>query len=326
MKIVVTRKLPGKALNTLFEKYDVYLWEKDVSIPKEVLMKEIEAASGLLCLLNDRIDREVIDAGKNLKVISNYAAGFDNIDVEHATERGIAVTNVPGVLTETTADLAFALMLAAARRIVEGVKVAREGSWNGWAPELLLGMDVCCKTLGIIGLGRIGSAVARRARGFSMKVLYYSRKRKPDLEREIGVEYRDLHDLLKGSDFVVITASLTPESEGMIGENELRMMKPSAILVNVGRGKIVKTDALVKALKEKWIWAAALDVTDPEPLPKGHPLLEMENALVVPHIGSASFQTREKMAEIAVKNLIDVLEGRKPQYIVNPEVLEDIGG
>ncbi len=321
MKIVVTRKLPGNVLSILFDSYDVFLWEKDKSIDREVLLNEVKDADGIICLLSDKIDREVIESAKNLKVISVYAAGYDNIDVEFATKKGIAVTNVPGVLTETTADLAFGIMMAAARRIVEGVEVEKEGSWNGWSPTLLLGMDVYGKTIGIIGMGRIGKAVAKRAKGFDMEILYYSRKRKEDVEETLGARFVSLEELLKLSDFVVITASLNESTQRMIGEKELKTMKKSAILVNVGRGKIVDTDALYKALKDGWIWAAALDVTDPEPLPKDHPLLSLKNVVITPHIGSATYETREKMAEVAVENLLAVLEGKKPKFIVNPEVL-----
>ena len=322
-KVYVTRLLPGEALDRLREECEVDLNTEDRAPSKEEIIEHVRGKDGLLCLLTDKVDSEVMDAaGPNLKVISNYAVGFDNIDVEAATERGIVVTNTPGVLTETTADLAWALLMAVARRIVEADKFTRAGKFKGWSPTLLLGTDVYGKTLGIIGFGRIGRAVARRAKGFDMRVLYYDVERAPEeVERELNAQYVDLETLLKESDYISIHTPLTPETRHMIGERELRMMKPTAYLINTARGPIVDEAALVRALKEGWIKGAALDVFENEPeLTPG--LAELDNVVLAPHIGSASTETRSKMADMAVDNLLSVLRGERPENIVNPEVWE----
>jgi len=301
------------------------MWEGELPPPKEVLLREVAGCDGLLCLLTDPIDKEVIDAGKRLRVISQYAVGVDNIDLEAATARGIPVGHTPGVLTEATADLTFALLLAAARRIPEGVEHVRQGRWRTWEPMVLLGREVWGKTIGIVGLGRIGTAVARRARGFAMRVLYHSRSRKPDLEAELGVEYTPLEDLLAQADFVSLHCPLTPETHHLIDEAALRRMKPTAILINAARGPVVDTDALLRALREGWIEAAALDVTDPEPLPADHPLLDLPNCIVVPHLGSATVAARERMAVMATENLLAGLHGERLPYCANPEVYGGLG-
>lgn len=321
-KVYVTRLLPGGALERLREECEVDLNSEDRVPLKEEIVKHIREKEGLLCLLTDRIDAEVMGAAPKLKAISNYAVGFDNIDVQAATERGIVVTNTPGVLTETTADLAWALLMAVARRIVEGDKFTREGKFKGWSPTLLLGTDVYGKTLGIIGLGRIGRAVARRAKGFEMRILYYDLVRAPEeVERELGAKFVDLDTLLKESDYVSIHTPLTSETRCMMGEKELKMMKPTAYLINTARGPIVDEEALVGALKEGWIKGAALDVYEKEPeLTTG--LAELDNVVLAPHIGSASVETRSKMADMAVDNLLSVLRGQRPENIVNPEVWE----
>jgi glyoxylate reductase len=262
---------------------------------------------GLVCLLTDRVDAALIDAAPRLRAISVVAVGVDNVDLAAASARGIQVGHTPGVLTDTTADLAFALVLAAARRVGEGERSVRAGDWPGWEPDGFLGEEVHGATLGIVGLGRIGSAVARRAEGFSMRVLHTSRSG--------GVP---LDELLTTSDFVSLHLPLTEDSHGLIGDAELRRMKPTAILVNTARGEIVQTGALVRALREGWIAGAALDVTDPEPLPADHPLLESPNALVTPHIGSASRRTREEMASMAVDNLLAALRGDRMPHLANP--------
>lgn len=303
----------------------VRMWEGELPPPKEVLLREVAGCDGLLCLLTDPIDKEVIDAGKRLRVISQYAVGVDNIDLEAATARGIPVGHTPGVLTEATADLTFALLLAAARRIPEGVEHVRQGRWRTWEPMVLLGREVWGKTIGIVGLGRIGTAVARRARGFAMRVLYHSRSRKPDLEAELGVEYTPLEDLLAQADFVSLHCPLTPETHHLIDEAALRRMKPTAILINAARGPVVDTDALLRALREGWIEAAALDVTDPEPLPADHPLLDLPNCIVVPHLGSATVAARERMAVMATENLLAGLHGERLPYCANPEVYGGLG-
>jgi lactate dehydrogenase-like 2-hydroxyacid dehydrogenase len=298
------------------------MWEGELPPPKEVILKEVAECEGLLCLLTDPIDAEVVGAGRHLRVISQMAVGVDNIDLEAATARGIPVGHTPGVLTEATADLTFALLLAAARRIPEGIEYVRQGRWRTWEPMVLLGREVWGKTLGIVGLGRIGTAVARRARGFAMRVLYHSRSRKPDLEAELGVEYTPLDDLLAQADFVSLHCPLTPETHHLIDEEALRRMKPTAILINAARGPVVDTDALLRALREGWIEAAGLDVTDPEPLPADHPLLDLPNCIVIPHLGSATVAARERMATMAAENLLAGLRGERLPYCANPEVYE----
>ncbi|HIP88337.1 MAG TPA: D-glycerate dehydrogenase [Anaerolineales bacterium] len=323
--IYITRPIPEAGLRLLREACVVRMWEGELPPPKEVLLREVAGCDGLLCLLTDPIDKEVIDAGKRLRVISQYAVGVDNIDLEAATARGIPVGHTPGVLTEATADLTFALLLAAARRIPEGVEHVRQGRWRTWEPMVLLGREVWGKTIGIVGLGRIGTAVARRARGFAMRVLYHSRSRKPDLEAELGVEYTPLEDLLAQADFVSLHCPLTPETHHLIDEAALRRMKPTAILINAARGPVVDTDALLRALREGWIEAAALDVTDPEPLPADHPLLDLPNCIVVPHLGSATVAARERMAVMAAENLLAGLHGERLPYCANPEVYGGVG-
>jgi len=323
-KIYVTRKLPSeKAMKLLFEYCDVDLNEEPRPPTREELIEHVKDKDGLLCLLTDKIDKEVLDAGSKLRVISTYSVGYDHIDVEEATKRGIYVTYTPGVLTDAVADHAWALLLAIARRVVEADNCVRQGCWKiAWAPDFMLGTDVYGKTLGIIGLGRIGTAVARRAKGFNMRVLYYDKVKKVDKEKELGVEYRPLDEVLKESDFVVISVVLTKETYHMIGERELKLMKPSAYLINIARGAIVDTNALVKALKEGWIAGAALDVFEEEPLPKDHPLTKLKNVILTPHIASATTETRARMADLAVENLLSVLKGEEPKHLVNPEVMK----
>jgi len=321
-KVYVTRLIPEEGLEMVKEFCEAKVWEGELPPPRDVLLEEVREIEGLLCLLTEKVDAELMDAAPKLKVVSNMAVGYDNIDVAEATKRGIVVGNTPGVLTDTTADLAFALLMAAARRIVEGDRFVRAGKWKTWGPKLLLGRDVYGATLGIIGLGRIGSAVAKRARGFDMRILYYDIRRREDLEEEWGIEYADLDTLLAESDFVTIHTILSPETYHLIGERELKLMKKTAILVNAARGPIVDPKALYKALKDGEIAYAALDVTEPEPIRPDDPLLELENIIVVPHIGSASIATRTKMATMAAENLIAGLKGEMPPHCVNPEALE----
>jgi glyoxylate reductase len=274
-------------------------------------------------MLTDRIDAEVLDAGNRLRVVSNMAVGYDNVDVAAATARGILVTNTPGVLTETTADMAFALLLAAARRVVGGNRLARTGGWKTWHPSFLLGRDVNSAVLGIVGLGQIGLAVARRARGFNMRVLYHSTTRRSEAEKELGLEYADLDHLLSESDFVSLHVFLDPQTHHLIGERELALMKPSAVLINTSRGAVVDQSALYSALKENRIAAAGLDVTETEPIPGDDPLLTLDNVVITPHIASASVATREKMARMAVESIVAVLRGERPAHCVNPEAAQD---
>ncbi|MFJ7934171.1 2-hydroxyacid dehydrogenase [Sporosarcina sp. NPDC096371] len=312
-RIFITRKLDEGVIAPLREKFDVRMWESEsVKVPCEVLVKEVAEADALWSVLADSIDREVLMAGAKLKVVSNLAVGFNNIDLEVAKEQGIIVTNTPGVLTETTADLTFGLLLATARRLMEAEHTVRSGNWTSWSPMGYTGMDVGGATLGIIGMGRIGEAVARRAKGFDMRILYHNRSRKMEAEAEHGFEYVELDTLLEEADFVVILAPYTPATAGLIGARELGLMKNTAVLINVARGGIVDEAALYEALKNGDIWAAGLDVFATEPVPKDNPLLTLPNVTVLPHIGSASIATRLGMMTLNAQAITDVLEGREP--------------
>jgi glyoxylate reductase len=323
-KVYVTRRIPEEGLNILREVADIKVWEGELPPPREILLKEIEEVDGLLSLLTDKIDAEIMDKAKNLKIVSNYAVGFDNIDLKEATKRGIMVTNTPGVLTETTADLAFALLMATARRIVEADKFVRAGKWKTWEPMLLLGQDIHGAVLGLIGLGRIGYAVAKRAKGFDMKVLYYDLYRNEKAENELGLEFVEMEELLQKSDFVSIHVPLTPDTKHLINEKTLSMMKKTAILINTARGPIVDEKALYKALVNNEIAGAGLDVMDPEPPNINNPLLKLDNIIILPHIASASIATRTKMAIMAARNLSAGLKGKTPENLVNKEVLNKI--
>jgi glyoxylate reductase len=304
------------------EDVEMRLWEDDLPPDEAALRELLHGCAGALTLLTDQITPELLDREPQLKVVSNFAVGYDNVDVPAATERGVLVCNTPGVLTETTADFAFALLMAAARRVVEGVDYVRAGKWKTWGPTLLMGHDVYGATLGIVGFGRIGREVAKRGRGFDMRVLAYDAYRDEEAAKELGAEYVPLDDLLRQSDFVSLHVALTPETEHLIGAREFSLMKPHAILINAARGPVVDTDALVTALGDGEIGGAALDVTDPEPLPADHPLVHMPNAIVVPHMASASVATRAKMATMAATNLLAGLRGQRPPNVVNPEALD----
>ena len=321
-KVAVTREIPEAGLALLREAAEVTVWPEFNPPNPEQLAELLRGCDGAVTLVSDPITGELLDREPQLKVVSNFAVGYDNIDVEAATARGVAVCNTPGVLTETTADCAFALLMASARRIVEGVDYVRAGKWTTWGPLLLLGRDLHHATLGIAGFGRIGQAVARRARGFEMRILYYDAQRYPDAERELGAEYRPFDDLLRESDFITLHVALTPETKQLMSTREFGLMKREASLINAARGPVVDTDALVEALRSGEIAGAALDVTDPEPLPADHPLIALPNAIVVPHIASASVATRDEMARLAARNLLAVLQGERPPAIVNPEVLD----
>ena len=318
--IYITRRLPEPALQSLLEVCEVEIWDQDVPPPYEVIMEKLGDKEALLCLLTDRIDASLMDAAPGLKVISQCAVGYDNIDVAAATARGIPVGNTPGVLTDATADFAFTLLMAAARWIGEAINYVREGRWQTWGLTLLLGQSVNGATLGLVGLGRIGQALARRARGFDMIVLYYDAVRQPEAEAELGVQYRALEDLLRESDFVSLHVSLTKETRGLMNARTFALMKPTAVLINTSRGPVVNHEALYEALKVGQIGYAALDVTDPEPLPADHKLLELPNLIVAPHIASATVSSRNLMASRAVENLIAGLRGEQLPYCVNPEV------
>jgi glyoxylate reductase len=321
-KAFITRRIPEKGIALAREAAEVEVWLGDLPPPIEVLLEKVKGLDGLLCLLTDRIDARLMDAaGPSLKVISQMAVGYDNIEVLAATARRIPVGNTPGVLTDSTADFTWALLMAAARRVVEGDRLTRAGRWQTWSPMLLLGPEVTGATLGIVGFGRIGQAVAKRARGFDMRVLYHNdRQRYPDLENSLGVEYADFDALLRESDFVTIHTPLSSRTRRLFSTAQFEKMKPSAILINTARGPIVDPQALYHALQEGLIAYAALDVTDPEPIPMDSPLLTLDNLIIAPHIASASLQTRDQMATMAAANLIAGLRGERLPNCVNPQV------
>ena len=312
MRLFATRHLPGDGFARLVQQREINVdvWEGDFPPPRDALLARVVGAHGLLCLITDRIDAEVLDrAGPQLRVVSQMAVGVDNIDVPACTARGITIGHTPGVLTETTADLAFALLLAGARRVVEAARYVREGQWQSWTPLLLAGRDVHGGTLGIVGFGAIGQAVARRAAGFGMRVLYWSRSPKPEIAAAIGAEYRPLQALLDQSDFVSLHVALTPETHHLIDAQALARMPPHTLLVNTARGPIVDEPALIDALRAGRLGGAALDVVETEPISPANPLLQMENVIVLPHIGSAGLATRTRMADIAVANLLVGIRG-----------------
>lgn len=321
-KVFVTQNIPQAGLDLLMKECEVFVNTEDRVLSKGEIMERLKGMDGMLCLLTDEIDGEIMDAEPNLKVISNYAVGFNNINVDEATKRGIPVTNTPGVLTETTADFAWTLLMGIARRLVEADKFTRAGKFKGWRPRMLLGSDIYGKTIGIVGMGRIGQAMARRAKGFNMNILYYDEYR-PDakLEKELGITYVPFDELLQKSDYVSIHVPLMESTHHFIGERELKLMKKSAYLINSARGPIVDEKALVKALKEKEIAGAGLDVFEDEPeLAPG--LAELDNVVIAPHIASATVETRSKMATMAAEGCLSVLKGEKPVNLVNEDVWE----
>jgi glyoxylate reductase len=318
-RVYVTRVIPEEGLAPVREATSCRVWEGEMPPPQEVLLREVREVEGLLCLLTDRIDEALLEGAPHLRVVSQMAVGVDNIDVAACTRRGIPVGYTPGVLAETTADLAWALLMATARRVVEADSYTRSGAWKTWEPMGLLGRDVHHATLGLIGLGGIGAEVAKRARGFDMRLLYFSRHRKPDLEERLGLEYRPLDELLPEADFVSLHCALTPETRHLVGARELALMKPTGILINTTRGPVVDQAALSAALRAGTIAAAGLDVFEAEPVPLDDPILALPNVVALPHIGSASVATRGRMARMAADNLLAALSGQRPPNLVNPE-------
>lgn len=321
-KIYVTRQIPEAALALLRPCGELKVWARDEPVPREILLQEIQDTEALLCMVTERIDQDFLAYTPGLKIVANMAVGYDNVDVPALTRRGIIFTNTPGVLTETTADLAFALVLGVARRLGEGERRVRSGQWPSWSPFVFLGTDVHHATLGIVGLGRIGSEVAKRARGFDMRILYTNRGRNAEAEERFGCARVDLPTLLRESDFVVILVPLSSETRHLFSTPQFELMKRSAFLINAARGPIVDQRALYEALRNGVIAGAGLDVTDPEPIPHDDPLLTLENCLIVPHVGSASIATRTRMATLAAENIAAFLAGRRPPTPVNAEVLE----
>jgi len=314
MKVFITYKIPESGINLLKEKFDVDVYEGEKFLTKQEMMERLKDADAVVTQLRDPVDKEFIDAGKKLKIIANYAVGFNNIDVEYAKQKGIYVTNTPDVLTEATADIAWALILAVARKIIPADKFTREGKFEGWKPNLFLGYEIYGKTLGIIGMGRIGKAVARRAMGFGMKIIYHNRKRVED-DYKYNAKYVDLETLLKESDYISINAPLTNETYHLLNKERLSLLKKNAILVNTARGPIVDEKALYELLKDGKIAGAGFDVYENEPeITKG--LEKLDNVVLLPHIGSATYETREKMSIMVAENIIDALEGKIPRNLV----------
>lgn len=306
-RIIITRKPPGSASERLAEYGDVWLWPHDRQIDDDVLSEQIATATALYCMLTDRIDRSLLASAPDLKIVSTMAVGVDNIDLDACRDLGIVVGHTPDVLTDSTADMAWTLLMAAARRIEESIAYVKQGLWGPWEPELLLGLDVARTTIGIVGMGRIGKTIARRATGFDMEILYTARSPQVDAEREYGATRVDFVDLLERSDHVVISTALTPETRGLMDADAFSRMKSTASLINIARGPIVDTDALYEALSQGQIRSAGLDVTDPEPMPADHRLMTLENCTVIPHLGSATERTRIAMADLAAQNLIAAL-------------------
>jgi len=321
-KAIVTYHLPENWISLLNGKCQLIMASAENRGFSDELIKHLPDAQGILTLLTDRVDENILGQTPKLKVVSNMAVGVDNIDVTACTKRGIPVGHTPGVLTDATADLAMALVLSSARNFQQAGLDAKEGRWGPWVPTQWLGKDLKGATFGIVGLGKIGKAVAERAKAFGVTLIYTSRSPKPETAYQLGATFVSFGELLQKSDYIVLTVDLNPSTQGLINAEALQTMKPTAILVNVSRGPVVDTDAVVKALQEKWISGAALDVTDPEPLPPSHPLYKLQNCLIMPHIGSATENTRRQMAELACANLVAGLEGKPLIRCVNPGVYE----
>ena len=319
MKIFVTRRIPEPGLELLRGYHEIEINPENRVLSKDEIIKGLKGKDGLLCLLTDNVDKEIIESEPKLRMIANYAVGYNNIDVEAATKHKIPVSNTPGVLTDTTAEMAWALLFSAARLIVKGDNFTRDGKFKGWGPMLMLGQDITGKTLGVVGAGRIGTAFALKSKGFDMNVLYHDQNRNEKLEKELNAKKVTLEELLKNSDFVSLHVPLIDSTHHLIGEKELRMMKENAILINTSRGPVINERTLVKALKEKWIFSAGLDVYENEPeIEEG--LLSLDNVVLQPHSASATIETRTKMAVMAAENMIQGLKGEKPINCVNKEL------
>lgn len=316
--VYITRRIPEEALKELAEVAEIGMWPKaEEAVPRDILLKEARQASALVPMLTENVDASLLDEAKPLQIVANAAVGFDNIQLEAATKRSIMVTNTPDVLTDTTADLAFALLMATARRLVEAADYVKDGQWSNWSPMQMAGTDIHHKTIGIFGMGRIGEAVAQRAQGFGMKVLYHSRSAKPEAEQRFGAQYVSFQDLLSQSDFVVCLAPLTDDTKNIFNAQAFQQMHPTAMFINIARGGLVDEEALVGALEQEEIAGAGLDVFKEEPIAGTHPLLDFRNVVALPHIGSASVQTRMKMMNLACRNVAEVLQGKAPLTPVN---------
>ncbi|MDZ5472121.1 D-glycerate dehydrogenase [Bacillus sp. 31A1R] len=312
--IFITRKLPEQVVARLTEKYEVKMWDKeDEAVPRDRLLLEAKKADALLTMLSDSIDEELLSVGEKLKLIANLAVGYDNINVKAAAEKGILVTNTPDVLTDTTADLTFGLLLATARRLVEAAEFVKEGKWQSWSPLLLAGHDVHHKTIGVVGMGSIGETVAKRAKGFDMNILYHNRSRKPKAEEDLGAVYCSFEEILSQSDFIVCLTPLTNETKNLFNQESFKKMKKSAIFINASRGAVVNEKDLYEALINGEIAAVGLDVFEKEPISANHPLLQLPNVVALPHIGSASIETRTEMMHLCLENIDLVLSGKKPK-------------
>ncbi|NRR04143.1 D-glycerate dehydrogenase [Brevibacillus sp. RS1.1] len=311
-QVFVTRKLNPEVIAMLEKVAEVEQWTKNAPIPRELLLEKIKHVDAVLTMLTERVDEEFLTSTKRLRIVANMAVGYDNIDLEACRRHEVIVTNTPDVLTESTADLAFALLMATGRRLTEANRFLLQGEWTAWSPTLMAGQNVYGSTIGIIGMGRIGEAVARRAKGFGMRILYHNRKRKPQAEQETGAQYADLAELLQASDYVVLLTPLTEDTRMLMGEKQFSLMKETAVFINVSRGGTVDESALYQALVDKKIWAAGLDVFAVEPVPMDNPLLQQPNVVALPHIGSATVQTRAEMARLAAVNIVEVLSGRGP--------------
>ncbi|CAM5795939.1 MULTISPECIES: 2-hydroxyacid dehydrogenase [Brevibacillus] len=316
--VFVPHRIAESALALLRERCEVDYRDIEEKLDDASFAAGLQRADGLMIYSRHKINASVLEKAPRLRVVSNIAVGYDNLDLPALTARGILATNTPDVLTETTADLTFALLMAAARRVPEADRFVKNGQWNEWLPSLMLGKDVHGATIGIVGMGRIGEAVARRAKGFDMNILYFNRSRKPEAEKALGVQFTSLDDLLSRSDYVVVMTPLTPETEGLIGERELALMKSDAILINTSRGRVVDEQALIRSLTERRIGGAGLDVFQMEPTPKDNPLLSLPHVVTLPHIGSATRETREKMALKAARNMLAGLFGKRPENLLNP--------